>query len=131
MSSALGSSTEASCCVARKILRSPLSASSSARTLDSLPTTNGVIMCGKITMSRMGIMGSLRFSPCKIFSSGFVIVSPLDAPTQCMVAECDKTGGQLAVDCKCVFLRTCEPVLLSPQELCAKGGLVDMAQSAT
>ena len=53
---------EASCCVARKILRSPDSASSSARTLDSRPTTNGVIMYGKMTMSRMGIMGSLRIA---------------------------------------------------------------------
>ncbi len=57
---ALGSSIEASCWVARKILRSPVSASSSARTLESRPTTKGVIMYGKITMSRMGIMGSLR-----------------------------------------------------------------------
>ena len=56
----VGSSTDASCWVARKILRSPFSASSSARTLDSRPTTKGVIMCGKITMSRMGIIGSLR-----------------------------------------------------------------------
>ena len=32
-------------------------ASSSARTLDSRPTTNGVIMYGKMTTSRMGIIG--------------------------------------------------------------------------
>jgi hypothetical protein len=32
-------------------------ASSNARTLDSLPTTNGVIMHGKMTTSRMGIIG--------------------------------------------------------------------------
>src|ERR1700728_1971930 len=70
MSLALGSSVEASCCVARKILRSPLRASSSARTLDSRPTTKGVIMYGKITMSRMGIMGSLRGSD---LSRGVVI----------------------------------------------------------
>src|SRR5579862_5304282 len=57
ISSGRGSSTLASCCVARKILRSPASASSSARTLDSRPTTNGVIMNGKITTSRMGIIG--------------------------------------------------------------------------
>ena len=62
ISSGRGSSTRASCCVARKILRSPFSASSRARTLDSRPTTNGVIMWGKITMSRMGIMGNLRSS---------------------------------------------------------------------
>ena len=84
MSSAVGSSTEASCCVARKMRRSPFSASSSARTLDSRPTTNGAIMCGKMTISRMGIIGSLRCAP----SSGsrvslvFMLISPpdLDAP---------------------------------------------------
>src|SRR5580704_4542523 len=48
---------DASCCVARKIFLSAASASSSARTLDSRPTTNGVIMKGKITTSRMGIIG--------------------------------------------------------------------------
>src|SRR5580765_5761360 len=62
ISSGRGSSTLASCWVARKILRSPASASSSARTLDSRPTTKGVIMCGKITTSRMGIMGKRRVS---------------------------------------------------------------------
>ena len=53
----LGSSIEASCWVARKIFLSPASASSSARTLDSRPTTKGVIMYGKMTTSRMGIIG--------------------------------------------------------------------------
>src|ERR1700758_4704729 len=53
---------EASCCVARKIFLSAASASSRARTLDSRPTTNGVIMNGKMTTSRIGIMGSLRDS---------------------------------------------------------------------
>ena len=48
---------EASCWVARKIFLSPAMASSSARTLDSRPTTNGVIMYGKMTTSRMGIIG--------------------------------------------------------------------------
>src|SRR6185312_10267850 len=48
---------EASCWVARKIFLSFAIASSSARTLDSRPTTNGVIMYGKITTSRMGIIG--------------------------------------------------------------------------
>src|SRR5947209_5088784 len=47
----------ASCWVARKIFLSPAMASSRARTLDSRPTTNGVIMYGKITTSRIGIMG--------------------------------------------------------------------------
>src|SRR5436190_6474685 len=49
---------DASCCVARKIFLSPAIASSRARTLDSRPTTNGVIMNGKMTTSRMGIIGS-------------------------------------------------------------------------
>src|SRR6266480_3311644 len=53
---------EASCCVARKIFLSAARASSSARTLDSRPTTNGVIMKGKMTTSRMGIIGNLRDS---------------------------------------------------------------------
>ncbi len=53
----LGSSMEASCCVARKICLPPAIASSRARTLDSRPTTNGVIMYGKMTTSRMGIIG--------------------------------------------------------------------------
>src|SRR2546422_215587 len=53
----LGSSMEASCCVARKIFLSPAMASSRARTLDSRPTTNGVIIYGKMTTSRMGIIG--------------------------------------------------------------------------
>src|SRR5271165_345751 len=62
MSLALGSSMEASCCVARKILRSDASASSRARTLDSRPTTKGVIMYGKITTSRIGLIGSRLLS---------------------------------------------------------------------
>src|SRR5271167_4909825 len=53
---------DASCWVARKIFLSPAIASSRARTLDSRPTTNGVIMNGKITTSRMGIIGN-RFVP--------------------------------------------------------------------
>src|SRR5712664_533888 len=63
ISSGLGSSTEASCCVDRKIFLSPARASSRARTLASRPTINGVICCGKITMSRTGIMGT-RFISC-------------------------------------------------------------------
>src|SRR5438552_10387012 len=49
---------EASCWVARKIFLSLVIASSSALTLDSRPTTNGVIMNGKMTTSRMGIIGN-------------------------------------------------------------------------
>src|ERR1700674_163869 len=64
---------EASCCVARKIFLSAASASSKARTLDSRPTTNGVIMWGKMTTSRMGIMGSFLLSN---FSLDVVTQSP-------------------------------------------------------
>src|SRR6478609_2664508 len=53
---------DASCCVARKIFLSPAIASSRARTLDSRPTTNGVIMNGNMTTSRMGIIGNLFVS---------------------------------------------------------------------
>jgi hypothetical protein len=65
---------EASCWVARKIFLSAASASSRARTLDSRPTTNGVIMKGKMTTSRMGIMGSFLVSN---FSLDVVTQSPL------------------------------------------------------
>src|SRR6202008_3647480 len=54
---------DASCWVERKIFLSPASASSSARTLASRPTMNGVICCGKITISRTGIIGT-RFISC-------------------------------------------------------------------
>src|ERR1700739_146195 len=64
---------DASCWVARKIFLSAASASSSARTLDSRPTTNGVIMKGKMTTSRMGIMGSFFDSN---FSLDVVTQSP-------------------------------------------------------
>src|SRR5579864_4533441 len=63
ISSGRGSSTEASCCVERKIFLSLASASSSARTLASRPTMNGVICWGKMTMSRTGIIGT-RFNSC-------------------------------------------------------------------
>ena len=48
--------------MARKIFLSPAMASSNARTLDSRPTTKGVIMYGKMTTSRMGIIGKRRVS---------------------------------------------------------------------
>src|ERR1700741_609666 len=64
---------EASCCVARKIFLSAARASSRARTLDSRPTTNGVIMNGKMTTSRIGIIGSFLDS---YFSFDVVTESP-------------------------------------------------------
>src|SRR5580658_163324 len=71
----LGSSVEASCCVARKIFLSPAIASSRARTLDSRPTTNGVIIYGKMTTSRMGIIGSRLVSDFS-FEVSMVIGEP-------------------------------------------------------
>src|SRR5258708_14365620 len=74
ISSGLGSSSEAACCVERRLFCPPASASSSARTLASRPTINGVIWCGKITMPRTGIIGT-RFISCfsrvNIQSPGF------------------------------------------------------------
>src|SRR6185312_11441414 len=58
---------------------SPVRASSSARTEDSRPTTKGAIMCGKITISRMGIIGSLRWAPLRMSRSSFAITLRLDA----------------------------------------------------
>src|ERR1035437_9447299 len=81
----------ASYCVARKILLSWASASSSARTLDSRPTTNGVIMNGKMTTSRMGIIGSFLVSNFSLeeltrYSSLFGPSSDLSlpGPTACL-----------------------------------------------
>src|SRR5258707_10800678 len=81
MSPALGSSMLASCWVARNIFLSLARASSSARTLESRPTTNGVIMYGKMTTSRMGIMGS-RF------------VSDFSFEVSINVGEVRKSGSQ-------------------------------------
>jgi hypothetical protein len=78
----LGSSMEASCWVARKIFLSLASASSSARTLDSRPTTKGVIMYGKMTTSRIGIMGSFlvsNFSRAESLMNHLVMQSELTA----------------------------------------------------
>src|SRR6478609_1987824 len=90
----------ASCCVARKILRSEARASSRARTLDSRPTINGVIINGKMTTSRMGIIGSLRVSnfsliwvTCRLFRSvpidGFYHLPTFKNTTQgkCLLPE--------------------------------------------
>ena len=68
---------EASCWVARKIFLSPAMASSSARTLDSRPTTNGVIMYGKMTTSRMGIIGR-RFVSDFSFEVSIVLPRGID-----------------------------------------------------
>src|SRR5262249_35413838 len=59
MSFGFGSSTAASIWVARKTRFVPSSANSSARTDVGLPITTGIIMWGKTTTSRIGIMGSL------------------------------------------------------------------------
>src|SRR5262245_21723024 len=61
MSAGCGSSTEASCCAARKIFLSVASACSSARVDDGRPITNGIIMWGKTTTSRSGTTGSVSY----------------------------------------------------------------------
>src|SRR5205823_9029419 len=67
---------DASCWVARKIFLSPAIASSRARTLDSRPTTKGVIMNGKMTTSRIGIIGNRRVSDFSLeVSMGTKVVS--------------------------------------------------------
>src|SRR4051812_25294193 len=62
MSSGRGSSTEASCCAARKIRLSLSSAWSRARVDDGRPMTNGIIMCGKTTTSRSGTIGRVSYT---------------------------------------------------------------------
>src|SRR4051812_40254298 len=62
MSSGRGSSTDASCCAARKIRLSFSSACSSARVDEGLPMTNGIIMCGKTTTSRRGTIGRVSYT---------------------------------------------------------------------
>ena len=62
MSSGRGSSTDASCCAARKIRLSFSSACSSARVDEGRPMTNGIIMCGKTTTSRSGTIGRVSYT---------------------------------------------------------------------
>src|SRR4029450_1662622 len=62
MSSGRGSSTDASCCAARKIFLSLPSACSSARVDEGRPMTNGIIMCGKTTTSLRGTIGSVSYT---------------------------------------------------------------------
>src|ERR687883_392878 len=57
-----GSSTEASCCVARKIMRSEASASSNARTEPGRPILKATLVKGKMTTSRIGTIGSRAMS---------------------------------------------------------------------
>src|SRR5512142_2853 len=83
----------ASCWVARKIFLSAASASSSARTLDSRPTTNGVIMYGKMTTSRMGIIGRRRVSVFSLEVSMRGVVSG-----QLSVVSCQKAHRRSSTD---------------------------------
>src|SRR5947209_2061057 len=91
ISSGRGSSTEASCWVARKIFLSPASASSSARTLDSRPTTKGVIMYGKMTTSRMGIMGNRLLSDFS-FEVSMYYVDERDGARVAGIGNGEKSG---------------------------------------
>ena len=60
ISSGPGLSRVASCCAERKMRLPRASACSSARIELFRPTTNGIIMCGNTTRSRIGTIG--RFS---------------------------------------------------------------------
>src|ERR1051325_1389285 len=62
ISSGAGSSIDASCCVARKIVRSEASASSSARTEPGLPILKATFVKGNMTTSRIGTIGSRMMS---------------------------------------------------------------------
>src|SRR5262245_8848403 len=62
MSSGRGSSTDASCCAARKIRLSLRRACSSARVDDGRPITNGIIMWGNTTTSRSGTIGRVSYT---------------------------------------------------------------------
>src|SRR5580704_6302734 len=90
----------ASCCVAKKIFLSQASASSSARTLDSRPTTNGVIMYGKMTTSRMGIMGIFLLSN---FSLGFDTQSPVSGFLGYLRSDATFFGGARTDLTRCFF----------------------------
>src|ERR1700688_1377498 len=74
ISSGLGSSTEASCWVARKIFLSVARASSRARRELSRPTMNGFIIWGKMTRSRTGIMGTRFDSVFSRLNMGSVVI---------------------------------------------------------
>src|SRR6516165_630840 len=96
---------EASCCVARKIFLSPAIASSSARTLDSRPTTNGVIMYGKMTTSRMGIIGR-RFVSDFSLEVSIILRGKVTAPqAPPALAPGDRMSAGLFQKCQTDFLR--------------------------
>src|SRR5204863_2995521 len=78
-------------------------ASSSARTLDSRPTTKGVIMYGKITTSRIGIIGR-RFVSDFSFEVSIVLPSGVTAPGYAVEAGSGSLTG-LFQYCKTDFLR--------------------------
>src|SRR5215472_10250795 len=106
---------EASCWVAKKIFLSAARASSRARTLDSRPTTNGVIMKGKMTTSRMGIIGSFLLSN---FSLDVVTESPLGLSDyqRSLAVSCQHPAGMqhgcisfyITSSSACLLLNHCE-----------------------
>ena len=67
-------------------------ASSNARTLDSRPTTNGVIMYGKMTTSRMGIIGR-RFVSDFSFEVSIVLPSGIGTTPVPRCAVCTEGYG--------------------------------------
>src|SRR3982750_1519760 len=95
MSSGRGSSTEASCCAARKIRLSLPSACSSARVEEGRPITNGIIMCGKTTTSRSGTIGSVSYSS---IDSLRVLAGLFDQRDRLFLAHDDLAGDDALAD---------------------------------
>src|SRR5205085_12650441 len=95
MSSGRGSSTDASCCAARKIRLSLRSACSSARVEEGRPITNGIIMCGKTTTSRSGTIGSVSYSS---IDSLRVLAGLFDQRDRLFLAHDDLAGDDALAD---------------------------------
>src|SRR6185295_16880249 len=96
MSSGRGSSTDASCCAARKMRLSLSSACSSARVDDGRPMTNGIIMCGKTTTSRSGTIGRVSYS--SIESLKCVLAGLFDQGDRLFLAHDDLAGDDALAD---------------------------------
>src|SRR3954466_7613008 len=94
MSSGRGSSTEASCCAARKMRLSLSSACSRARVEEGRPITNGIIMCGKTTTSRSGTIGSVSYSSME----SLVLAGLFDERNRLFLAHDDLAGDDALAD---------------------------------
>src|SRR6266545_6582833 len=95
MSSGRGSSTDASCCAARKMRLSFSNACSSARVDDGRPITNGIIMCGKTTTSRSGTIGRVSYSSIESLK---VLAGLFDQGDRLFLAHDDLAGDDALPD---------------------------------